>query len=516
MGDLLNARTRQLPAGDEPLTAASQLLTGAMRETYAIQYKGWQDELWTYTNTVGEFGSVIDWFSAGFSRMHLRAAIWEPGALEPTILETGPFAEKVADIVTNANGGETAFLRNWGKHLAVPGVGYFVAKEDPKTGLRTYDVKSADVMRRSARQFDRRDEPNGEKLSTFDIQISPDQWETLDPNFSFVTRIYDPDPRHDYYPTSMTKGALTTLREIDLYNRAIIATLMSRIAFNGILFIPSEVTLPVNKQFKDAPDPFIAELVAVASRGIKDPGSPGAAIPLPLRVPGDKIEQFKHLILSTGLDPKIIDARKSAVERLAEQLPAPPEAMTGISDMNHWNAASQSEDNVKLYFAPPMELLCGGMTQNVVRPMLAAEGVNMKTDEMRRTVVWYDASDLTKDADNSTNAEMAFDRIVIKEESLRASTGFDEDDAPSDEEKRVQILTGLAAKGVPLPDSYFLLYPQDFEQAKKFAPVPPTPALGADGANVGPSASSAPAPGKAVKEPVDNKKPTKQQTGPQA
>lgn len=452
----------------EPLTSSAQILRGVPREQYALQYKTWQDELWAYRQTVGEFSSVINWFAAGFSRMHLHAAVWKPNAVEPEIIETGPAADLVQGLVVNAKGGESQFLRKWALHLAIPGVGYFFA-EDTSDG-RTFDVKSADVIKRSGKEFADRNDPNGRKLNTFDLRIAPSEWRTLDPNDSLVGRIFDPDPRYDYLPTSITQATLPTLREIDLINRAIIATLLSRVAFNGILFIPEEVTFPVNPQFKDAPDPFIAELLHYASRGIKDPGSPGAAIPFPLRVNSAFIEKFKHLILSTGLDPKIIEARQSAVTRLSEQLPAPPEAMTGISDMNHWNASSQSEENVKLYFSPPMETLVGGLTEVFLHPMLKAENSPITDKNGNKYVVWYDASDLTTQPDNSENATNARDRVVIKDEAYRRTIGMDEQDKPSDEEKRLQILTNLAMNGTPVPNSYLLLFPKDKAAIDEMAP----------------------------------------------
>lgn len=495
MADRLRDRYRVPVAAKQApdiTTASAQALTGAAREQYAITYKNWQDELWAYSKSVGEYSSVMNWFAAGFGRIHLRAGVWRPGLKEPELLEDGPAAEMVQDLVLNAEGGETQFMRSWALHLGIPGVGYFLAQENPD-GTRVYDVKSADVIKRSGKTFPDRRSPSGRPLSTYDIQVAPDRWETLDPNVSMVNRIFNPDPQYDYLPTSMTQAALTTLREIDLINRAIIATLISRVAFNGILFIPEEITFPVNPQFKSAPDPFIAEFLSFAARGIKDPGSPGSAIPFPIRVKAEFIEKFRHLLLSAGLDPKIIDARESAITRLAEQLPAPPEAMTGVGDMNHWSAWQASEDAVKFYFGPAAEILCGGLTKVFLRPMLKASGQETREKNGSRFVVWYDATDLTKDPDNSDNATAASDRVVIKDESYRSALGFDEDDKPGDEEARLQILRGLAAKGTALPDSYFLLYPKDRATLDKIMPAPPAldaaggPAAGPSGS---PSAAS--------------------------
>lgn len=452
------ARDRRSTRRDVPevLTAASQALLGESRQQYAITYKSWQEELWAYTKSIGEFASVMNWFAAAMSRMHLRAARWHPDLREPELLDEGPAAELVHDLVMNAKGGETQFLRNWAKQLLIPGVGIFLAEEID--GIRSYDVKSVDVIKRSGRSAIN---SAGIPVDLYQIRIAPDQWRLTTPD-SLVSRIFDPDPQYDYLPTSMTQGVLTTLREIDLINRAIIATLLSRIAFNGILFIPTEATFAVNPQFKEAPDPFIAEMLHFAQRGIKDPGSPGAAIPFPVRMSGAQIEQVKHLLISAGLDPKIIEAREAAVNRLKEQMPAPIEALSGLQDMNHWNAWKSSEDNVKLYFGPPMEVLCGGFTDQFLYPMMRGQKQPYTHPDGSRDIVWYDASDLTVQPDNSENAQNAFDSGQLIPDVYLEAMGFDGEDRPKvNPEMRETILVRSAMAGTPLSDAYFLLFPED-------------------------------------------------------
>jgi len=487
-----NPRRRPaVKAAEEILTSSAQVLDGSIRQAYAIQYKNWMEELWAYTDSVGEYASAMNWFSSGIGRMHLRAARWKPEMREPELVDTGRPAELMQELALRARGGETQFLRSWGKHLFVPGVGIFLGEEFD--GIRRYDVKSLDVVKKSTQTA--RDPETGEPVlekdgrprELFDIRIAPDQWRTTSP-YSLIGRIFEPDPRYDYLPTSMTKAALTTLREIDLYNRAIVATLLSRIAFNGILLMPTEATFAVNKQFKDAPDPFIAELLHYAQRGIKDPGSPGAAIPFPIRVSGQHIEQFKHLILSSGLDPKIIDARESAVVRLKEQLPAPPEALSGLQDMNHWNAWKSSEDMVKLYFGPPMEVLCGGFTELFLHPMLKAERSPIEENGYVY-IAWYDASDLTIQPDNSENAQSAFDSGQLSSDPYLEAMGFD----PADKTKvgpdlREQILIKSAMAGTPLSDAFYLLFPEDKPEQPPTA-VPGQIPAGESAASVGPSAA---------------------------
>ena len=501
MADRPSARTRVAASSHDdrtPLVGASQMLLGLPGEDYAQRYKSWQDELWDYTRNVGEYGGVMDWFASGISRMHLVAAVQRPGEQrEPEILADGPAADQMHQLAAYAAGGETQYLYKWGRHLGVPGVGFFIAYD--RDGMRQFDVKSAKQIRRSEKPFyDAQNRiiktPKGEVIRGFDVEVAEGRWEQL-PYESLVGRIYRPDDELDYEVSSWSRGALTTLREIDLLNRHVVATLLSRLVFNGILFIPSEVTFPVNPQFKDAPDPFIAELAAVAARGIKDPGSPLSALPLPLRVKSDMIEHFKHLVIATGVDPKINELRAAAIQRLAQQLPAPPSAMEGTQDSNHWNAWKDSEDNIKLYFGPTMEILCGGHTDIYLRPMLKAAGHPLETPDGGRIICWYDASDLINKPDNSENARDAREKIVISDESYLRQLGMDDDDLSTDEERRKQILTTLAIQGLPLPDSYYLLYPDDKPDPgvdQLGNPIPqPGLAAGGPSPNAGPSGGSA-------------------------
>lgn len=457
------------PEQRDILVASAESLRGTSRETYALQYRSWQDELWEYSRSVGEYGSVMDWFAAGISRMHLVAAVQRTDDLlrEPEPITDGPAAALVADLVGNARHGETQYLFKWGRHLGIPGIGYFVGEDRIREGgVRTYDVKSAKQVRRSSRVRKGADgrilrDSYGDPVTGFELLEEQDRWRPLGLN-SLVGRIFRPDDEYDFNVTSWSRHALTTLREVDLYNRHIVATLLSRLVFNGILFIPEEVTFPVNPQFKDAPDPFIAELIAIASRGIKDPGSPASALPLPLRVPANFIEKFHHMIIATGVDDKLVDARIAAGQKLSKQLPAPPEAMEGKSDLNHWNAWADSADNVRFYFGSTMEILTGGLTDVFLHPMLRAAGESVMTpDGKGKYVIWYDPADLVQQPDNSENAEAARARNSISEDAYLKAVGLDDADKPSDDELRKQILTNLATQGLPIPDSFYKLFPDE-------------------------------------------------------
>jgi hypothetical protein len=79
-----------------------------------------------------------------------------------------------------------------------------------------------------------------------------------------------------------------------------------------------------------------------------------------------------------------------------------------------------------------------------------------------RDIVWYDASDLTVQPDNSENAQNAFDAGQLESDVYLEAMGFDGDARPKvGPEMRETILVKSAMSGTPLADSYFILFPED-------------------------------------------------------
>src|SRR6185436_6616548 len=190
---------------------------------------------------------------------------------------------------------------------------------------------------------------------------------------------------------------------------------------NGILVIPSESTFVVRPEFKDAVDPFIAEIIDTASKAIKTPGSAAAAVPMPLRVPAALIDKIQHIKFAEPLDPKIFEARDRALKRLAATLNVPQEVVLGIADVNHWTAWQIDETAVKIHIAPLVEIMCHSLTISYYRPALIAAGV--PESEIQDYVVWYDASELTTKPDLTEPAAKAHDAVVISDAAYRRETG---------------------------------------------------------------------------------------------
>lgn len=385
-------------------------------------YDSWQVEAWDYWDTLGEFRFGVSWLAKLISRVRLVAAKDMPQNDEPERLDSGPAVDLI-DAFGGGIGGQSNILETLTVHLSVPGDSYLVREEGAGEEYRVY---STDEIRTQSGRIEVIDT---DKTLARGHEI----WRELADD-RLVTRIWRPHKRKYYLADSPARAALPTLRRLELINRKIQAELLSRIASNGVIIFPNEVTLPTDPKFNDEDDPFMAEWIEYGSEGIVNPGAASSVMPLPVRMPGEYVGRVRHITWATELDRRILAERDSEVRELATTLDVPAEVLLGMGGVNHWSAWQLSEDMVKVPVSSLMELICHALTIGYLHPMLKAGG-----QESQDLVVWYDTSEVTLRPDRSESAIQLYDRLEIKGEALRRETGMDESDAPDDDELREMI-----------------------------------------------------------------------------
>lgn len=399
---------------------APQALTAASSEVRAPQSNllrstdAWQAEAWTYYDTLGEFNYAVSWLSAMLSRVRLYAAELVPGQDEPVRLTDGP-AVDVMNRLAGGVSGQTALMASLAVQLAVPGEGYLIG--ETLRGAEQWTVRSVDEVQARNKQWRVRDE----------LSPNSDQWR--DVVNGHVVRIWRPHKRWFHLADSSARSARSTMRELELVNRHILAQYLSRLASAGIWFLPNEVDFPVREEFADMPNPIMSEVVELARLAIAEPGTASAVIPLLMQMPGEWIKDManSHVDFTLKIDEKIIEKRDSAIKRLATQVNIPAEVLLGMGDVNHWGAWQIEEGALKTTIAPDAELIAQALTSSYLQPRLSASGEN----DVSRFVVWYDMSELTMRPDRSDDAVLLYDRQELNGEALRRETGFDEADKPT-------------------------------------------------------------------------------------
>jgi hypothetical protein len=460
------------------LTASAEILVVDNTRSLVIPPLEWQREAWAFYHTLGELHfSIGTWLANAASKIRLTAAVTRIGEDQPSVVTDGPIAQIVASMGGGING-QAAILKRQIVQLSVAGDSYLVGEDPTGAGnlsSMTWTVYSSDEIRIKQRQT--KTLMNGGGTVTYEVNVYRNEWRQLAPE-SMVVRCWDPDEQFSWAATSVCMSALPIMREIDFYNRYIIATLLSRLASNGLLLIPQEVTFPAKTQFKDQPDPFVAELIDIAARSIKNPGSASAAMPIPLKVPAQYIDQIKHLALDTPLGKEVMENRIKALERLASTLNIPAEVVNGkTGNMNHWGAWQMEETSIKLYISPPVEMLVACYTQGFLYPILDSLGISRTSPDGGQYLIWYDVSELAQQPDRSKEAGDTYDRGELSSEALRRESGFSEDDEPNMDDLKSIALKKIALGGGPLSMNALAALTGD---ESLIPPTPIAPAAGGD------------------------------------
>lgn len=430
-------RGRTVSSGDS-LVAATKALDTYDEMSLTITPTEPQREAWNYYHALGEVNYGIgSWLANAISRCRLIAATRSPTSDDPTPVVDGPVAD-VVGMLGGGAGGQSTILKRMTVQVSVPGESFLVMEQvDGVQSTYAYSNTELRITGRGPLRYQINDQRN--------------HWRTLSDD-SLVSRVWWPDDEINWAASSPVLGALPIMREIDMYNRYIMAVLLSRVVNNGILLVPAEVTLPSQPQFKDAADPFMAQFIDAGQKAIKNPGSAGAAFPFPLKVPAQFIEHFKHLTFATEMGDKVLDDRDKALIRLANALNMPSEVLTGMGAVNHWGQWQLEESAVKIHIAPVIEVIVEGLTQTYLRPMLKAAGQPLVDKAGDPYVIWYDYSALIQQPDRSTEAFNLHDRGLLTNEAIVRETGFDTDDMPKETQTmdlEKQALLKIAMAGGP-------------------------------------------------------------------
>ena len=479
------------------LVAAAEIMLApnlGVRGSSSISPHGWHHDAWDYYDTIGELRFGVNWIANAMSRVNLVAArppdspggdpiILDPD--DPTLTAGQRRAAEIVALIAGGQSGQGQMLLSFGIHLSVTGVAWLVAEpslDDPLSDrFDTWLVLSTEEIRET--RDGRIEIRTGEKL-----------WRDLHPN-AIVVRVWRKHPRRSWEPDAPVRGVLAVLSEIDLLNRHIHATATSRLAGAGILAIPSEAVFPPGQgpqagqpvdpddQNTTAPeDGFVDTLIDAMTTPLLDRGSAAAVVPLVVKVPGELVDKIKHLTFATPFDDRVQSLLDQAIKRLALGLDIPPEVLTGTSGMNHWGAWQVAEEAITLHIEPLSETVVHALTVGFLDAALRAEGY-----DPGEAMVWYDTADLRTKPDKTASAIEAYDRNELSADAMLREMGFSPEDAPSDEERRENILLSVV-RGAPtlapsiLLELGYLSAPEIaegvsvVEDAKALPPAPTAPA----------------------------------------
>lgn len=409
------------------LVASAQVMTPSAAAR-PRQTEGWQSQAWAFYDKIGELRYAANWVGNVLSRARLFAAKRTPLGL-PLPSKSGPAVDVLAELFGGADG-QAQMLKAIGIHFFIAGECYLVGRtpaedRDTPTGPSDmlWEIVSTEEMKTAGNrwQIDYKDGLGPINLTDEDI----------------VIRLWMPHPRRHLVADSPVRAQLANLAELETLSRMVTGQALSRLAGNGLVAIPSEISFPPppGEENLNSAQSFQQVLGGAMMDSIGDPASPSARVPIVITAPGEYIGNIRHVTFFTEFDAQLPELRNEAIRRLALGLDIPPEVMLGTADLNHWGAWQIEESSIKVSIEPMLESITNAISTGYVRP-----ATGDYTD-----IVGYDTSQLRLRPNRSKEAIELFDRMELSGEALRRETGFDEGDVPADDERKIMLIQKIAS-----------------------------------------------------------------------
>lgn len=426
-------------------------------QTLAMTRAAWQPVAWNYRKAIGELGQVLRMKANLISKVGFTAAYQPPGEDEPVILTGDPEKDKdedgkplVAPHVAQA-AIECLAQLPWDEGYAFVGrmvTGYDVAGEFWLHGFPGEDGQEEWKVRSTSEVV-----PSGTGglavITGPGIPARP-----LNPDTETLIRQWVPDPEFGDYADSPLRTMLDVCEDVVLAGREIRAAAMSRIASNGILKVPTGVTMVRDGSPTVTPEnsDFMAGFTAAVTAPINNEGHVSAVVPIVVTGDPEDLIAFDHLDIGRRTDESVLSRQAAGLERIGNSIDLPREAMAGtIGEANHWSAWLVDAQTFDNHLAPGCRLIADGITPSYFRRRLMAPaplGWGLTRDEALSVRVWYDASSLTRNTNRSSDADEALDRGGISYDAYLKAKGFDPETDKATEED-IQRL--LAVKGASVP-----------------------------------------------------------------
>jgi len=426
--------------------AATRIITSKKGTSVSSAGTGYASLAWDFYDTVPEVGTYADWCSNAMSGARLFAGKMGPdGEVLP-----GGENERASQLVASIAGGpagQSTFLGNSGTQLAVAGDQWVVIIPDPESDDMADDrwlvlsTEEVTVQRGKIKVI-----VDGEELDIPEYDPNAPQ----DPNAPVYFRIWKPSPRRHAQATSPVIRSLVILEELRLLNAAVAAIARSRITGRGVLLVPAGTRFPVQPGQDQAEDSLLDTLIEVASTAIREPESAAATVPITLELPGDLIGDVKWLQFTSEFDAMAIQLRDEAIRRFATGADVPAEVLMGLGDASHWGAWAITAEALRMGAEPKLALVCEGLTEEWLRPILEAEGVA----DFNEWMVWYDTSGLRSSSNKGATALEAHKQGLISNAAARRELGFTEADAPgADDEEGPTPATTTEGNDLPVNET---------------------------------------------------------------
>jgi hypothetical protein len=433
--------------------------------TLSATKMAWQQLAWNYRDLIGELGAALRLKANIISKVQFIAAAVVDGEDEPRRLTGDPekdvikgedeapdepiLAQHVIDAAIDClsrlpfqNG--YSFQGMISQSFDVPGECWLHGYSDDD-GDEAWEVLSTSEVIAGTGGLSIMEVP-GKAARPIDIKTES------------LIRLHVPHPQWKQLADSPMRMLLDQCEDVVLVGREIRAAARSRIAANGFLLVPNELSMSKRDDPEITPenDTFQADLTAAITAPIANEGDAGAVVPIVIRGETEDLEQFRHVTIDREASPELLAKQAAGLGRIASGINLPSEMMDtgsgGLGSVNHWTGWLVDATTFKNYIEPDCRLIADSITMSYFRRTLRLPitegGYGLTKDEALSVTIWYDGGNVTENANRSKDADDAMTQGAISFEAYRAAKGFGEEDAPSEEDlQQIQMV-----KSAPSPD----------------------------------------------------------------
>lgn len=380
----------------------------------------WQSRAWYYYDAVGELRFAFNWLANALSRAVLFAAETDPETGQTTGPTEDPRAQAAARQVLGGPESIPRLLTLVALQWQVSGETYILIL--PQSGSRPdrWEAVSRRSLREQGGSWSYRDPVTG-------------VWTRLRSGTDRVIRVWAPHPDEQTNADCAMRAAIPICAEIEKTSQNIAARLDSRLAGNGIFFLPQEIDFPVGEGEQANAASFMKLLLDAGRANLSNPGTAESQVPIMAQVPAEFIAAIAegHVDLSTQLDSVVPELREAAFTRLGRTLEMSAEiAMSKVADANHWTAWQIEESTYKVHLEPFLLKLGMALTTEYYRGVLSAMGVA----DPERFVLNWNVTEVVSRPDDKEDLKYLWENLLISDDFLRAEFGVPDDAIPDDAE----------------------------------------------------------------------------------
>lgn len=247
----------------------------------------------------------------------------------------------------------------------------------------------------------------------------------------FLGRVWRPAKQYVDLPSSPMTALDTECELLHLLTINLKAKLTSRMALNGIFYVPNQIndirsSAPTGKENEFHDNKVLDRLIMAATWAVLNHEKPEAAVPIFMTGPGEQADNIKHIVMDQELYRTDMELRVELIDRLLTGLDVQKQKAKGDDTTNHWGAWANNDDELRVNVRPDLEMLAWSLTRMILyREMREA---NVADATIAKYTMWFDLSAAVSNTNLAEDARQASDRILINPEAARRSMGFEESD----------------------------------------------------------------------------------------